>query len=328
MKKDYHLDRSYIQNPLEFGEVYVYQIGRLFCSSETVVDTHIHRDLFELTVVTEGRGIITTNGVPVPVERGDIYLSLPCDAHKIASDAEKPLKYDFFAFNCRKDCFRQALEHIAQNYYSANTRIFHDERVRSLVSNAIAEMNQEYVYAEEVLAAIFQQIVVYVIRGFQEVVPERYCDTVTHAEALCYRLMNYIDTHIYSLKRLEELGDIMDYSYGYLSALFKKTTSNTLSHYYQEKKLDAARLLILEKKFKVTEIAEMLNYTSVYAFSKAFSRRYGVSPRNYKNGVKSDFFRSYIAGQRNSDSEYHESAPNKDEIPPADGRDCIGKDRA
>ena len=95
--------------------------------------------------------------------------------------------------------------------------------------------------------------------------------------------MNYIDTHIYSLKNLEDLADITDYSYGYLSALFKKTTSNTLSNYYHEKKLDAARLLILENKYKIIEIAEMLNYTSVYSFSKAFSNRYGVSPRNYKS---------------------------------------------
>ena len=242
MEKQYHLDKSYIQNPLVFEKISVYQIGRLFCSSETVVDTHVHTDFFELTVVTDGKGVITTNSVSRTVERGDIYLSLPCDAHKIVSDAEKPLKYDFLAFNCQQELLKQELEHIAQDYHSPHTRIFHDERVRSLVSNAIAEINQEHRYAKEVLAAIFQQIVVYVIRGFQEVVPERYSDTVTHAEVLCYKLMNYIDTHIYTLKRLEELAEVTDYSYGYLSMLFKKTTSGTLSGYYQEKKLDAARL--------------------------------------------------------------------------------------
>ena len=94
--------------------------------------------------------------------------------------------------------------------------------------------------------------------------------------------MNYIDTHIYSIKKLEDLAKITDYSYGYLSALYKKTTSNTLSDYYHEKKMDAARLLILENKYKIIEIAEMLNYTSVYSFSKAFTKRYGISPRNYK----------------------------------------------
>ena len=49
------------------------------------------------------------------------------------------------------------------------------------------------------LTAILQQIFIYVIRDFQKVIPERYSDKVTHAEAFCYKLMNYIDTHIQSL---------------------------------------------------------------------------------------------------------------------------------
>jgi len=284
-KNNYHINNSYKLNPLQFGDTYLYQIGRLFCNSDTLIDTHVHTDLFELTVVTDGKGAVTTNGITVPVERGDIYLSLPCDAHKITTDTEKTLKYDYIAFHSANESMRKELEYIAQTFYSANTRIFHDERIRSLVSNAIAEFHQKKQYSEELLTAILQQILIYVIRDFGEVIPENYSDAITHAEALCYKLMNYIDTHIYTLKNLEELADAMDYSYCYLSTLFKKTTSNTLSYYYHEKKLEAARLLILENKFKIVEIAEMLNYSSVYAFSKAFTNRFGASPRNYKKSL-------------------------------------------
>ena len=93
--------------------------------------------------------------------------------------------------------------------------------------------------------------------------------------------MNYIDTHIYSLKNLDELCEVFDYSYGYLSAIYKKTTSNTLSGYFREKRLDSARLLLLENRLTITEISELLNYTSVYSFSKAFKEYYGLSPKNY-----------------------------------------------
>ena len=91
-----------------------------------------------------------------------------------------------------------------------------------------------------------------------------------------------MDTHIYSLKSLKELEDFADYSYGYLSALFKRTTGNSLSDYYRERKLEAARILITENRIKATEISEMLGYSSVYAFSKAFTKRFGLSPRDYR----------------------------------------------
>ena len=254
----------------------------MYCEKNGVIEEHIHTDLYELTIVTEGEGLIYSNKIPTKVSRGDIYLSLPCDAHEIISDGEKPLKYDFIAFLPIDGEIKTELEKIAEDFHSPNNRVFHDERIRQITGNAIAEIKEEKIYSHELLSSLFKQMIIYLIRGFQNIKPDRQVDTVTDAEVLCYKLMNYIDTHIYSMKSLEELSYITDYSYGYLSTLFKKTTSNTLSHYYREKKLDAARLLILENRLKITEISDMLGYASVYAFSKAFSNKFGLSPRIYR----------------------------------------------
>ena len=100
--------------------------------------------------------------------------------------------------------------------------------------------------------------------------------------------MNYMDTHIYTMKSLDELSEISGYSYGYLSALFKKVTGNTLSTYYRTKKLDAAKLLLQENKLTATEISSLLNYASLYAFSKAFTNHFGISPKNFKKFTYTD----------------------------------------
>ena len=282
LESNFHLNKGYFDNPLKLGGIKIYQIGRLYCKPSTVVPLHIHRDYFELTIITDGKGVITTNDTPVNVEKGDIYLSLPCESHEIKSDAETPLKYDFFAFLCEETEKLEEFQYITENYYSANARVFHSERIRNLVGNAIAELDADKQYSGELLECIFREIMIYVIRGFTKIKPEKYSQNVTEAEVLCYKLMNYIDTHIYSLKSLKELSDFADYSYGYLSALFKKTTGNSLSDYYRERKLEAARILITENRLKTTEISEMLGYSSVYAFSKAFTKRFCSSPREYR----------------------------------------------
>lgn len=252
----------------------------MYCKSTTLIDTRMHLNCYELTVVTDGEGQIYANGTPTAVKKGDIYLSLPCDTHKIETDTEKPLKFDFFAFITEGGGFDEAFERIAQNYNSPHARVIHDERIRPLISSAIAELSEENSYKNELLTALFRQILIYTARGFQSIKPTGFPD-ISRSEAICYRLMNYIDTHIYTMKNLNELAQITDYSYGYLSALFRQTTANTLASYFQEKKLDTARLLLLENKLTVTEIAELLNYSSVYAFSKAFRKYYGVSPKGY-----------------------------------------------
>lgn len=279
-KYNYHLNKKFFQDPLVYDGLSVVQVGRMFCKSTTVVDTHMHLNCYELTVVTDGEGLIYANGMPTPVKKGDIYLSLPCDAHKIETDPVKLLKFDFFAFITENGCFEEEFEHIAQHYNSPHVRVIHDERIRPLISNAIAELSEENAYKDEILTALFRQILIYTARGFQNIKPTGFAD-VSHAEAICYRLMNYIDTHIYTMKNLHELAALTDYSYGYLSALFKNTTANTLASYFQEKKLDTARQLLLENKLTVTGIAELLNYSSVYAFSKAFRNHYGASPKTY-----------------------------------------------
>ena len=83
------------------------------------------------------------------------------------------------------------------------------------------------------------------------------------------------------MKNLEELTEVMKYNYSYLSTLFKKTTGNTLLSYYYAKRLDVARMLILENSLKISEIAEQLGYSSLYAFSRAFKDMYGLSPKQY-----------------------------------------------
>lgn len=285
MQNNFHINKSYFKSPLQFDGLRVLQIGRMFCNSSTEIDTHVHWDFYELTIVTDGEGLIYANGVATQVKKGDIFLSLPCDAHRIQTDRNKLLKFDFFAFEVKGGCFESDFELLTQNYGSPHSRVLHDERIRPLISNAIAELSEENPYKDEILTALFRQILIYTVRGFQQIKPHNHSG-VSQNQQLCYRLMNYMDTHIYTMKNLNELTEFTGYSYGYLSALFRRITSHTLSGYFQEKKLDTARMLLAEDQLSITEISDMLNYSSVYSFSKAFRNYYGVSPTTYRSSER------------------------------------------
>ena len=47
-------------------------------------------------------------------------------------------------------------------------------------------------------------------------------------------------------------------------------------------KLEKAKELIFSGKYSLTEIAEKLGYSSIYAFSKAFKKQYGNPPSSFK----------------------------------------------
>ncbi len=282
----FHIDHNYLDKPMYYGDTLFIQLGRLYCSPSAEIEKHANTNLYELTIVTGGEGIVITNDYPTKVTKGDIYLSFPGDFHEIRSSENDPLKYDFFAFNTKNEILKRGLKNIVSSVRNYDERVFKDEAVNSTVSNAIAEMSSKQEYNKEILTLLFEQIIYYIVRDFKHDKPRLQSKYTISADALCYQIMHYIDTHIYSIENLSVLSEKMSYNYSYLSDVFKKNTGNTIADYYHTRRLDSAALLLREGRLTVTEIAEMLKYSSPYSFSKAFKNKYGVSPKKYSKQEK------------------------------------------
>lgn len=272
----FHINHEYRAKPLHFECMRLVQIGRMLCTPATAIRTHVHLDWFELTVVTGGKGKVEVNGTLIPVREGDVVLSLPCDSHAVYSDEKSPLQYDFFSFLCEDNELKSRFDHLILTVYPAEKRKLREEKISSLISTALEELESKMPDKDCVLKAVFKQILIYTARAFEgESLPNSHLSDV---QILCFKVMHYLDTHLYTLKNLYELSEVTNYNYSYLSFIFKNTTGITLAEYYQNKKLAAAKALIKEGKLKAGEIAELLNYSSIFAFSKAFKNHYGISP--------------------------------------------------
>ena len=281
MKTKYHLSYPFIENPVQYHNTLLVQIGRRHCMPEEKIEKHSHLDWYELTIVIEGEGIILTNDEPVNVSKGDIYLSFPCDFHEIVSSSDKPLKYNFFSFNTKNELIKKELKRIALQTHFCEQRVFRDESVSSAVSFCVSEISTNKKYKTELLSLTLEKTLFLIIRNFDENKTKHTRLNVNANDELCFQIMHYIDTHIYSIENLSELSNVFGFNYSYLSKLFKNTVGKTISNYYQTKRLGAAELLMSEKKLKISQIAELLNYSSLYSFSNAFKSKYGISPSHY-----------------------------------------------
>ncbi len=279
----YRIEQAY-PNFRRFGEVSVYQVGRLHCGAGMVIPEHPQRDYFEFTVVTDGKGINITDGVAVPIEKGDIYISFAGDFHSIISDADEPLKYDFLTVQTEDAEILGGIYELMEKNHDADMRTVRSEKISRLVSEVISEMNGDSLYSEKLVEATVKQILIYFIREMNLIEHPHPNKDVTEADIVCFKVMYYIDSHIYTIKKLRELSEITSYSYNYLSNLFKKTTSGTLREYFNNRRLETARLLLVSDDATVTEAAEMLGYSSVYSFSTSFKKKYGLSPSSVKSG--------------------------------------------
>ncbi len=263
------------------------QMGRFFANENSLIDSHAHSNFFELTVVLEGEGTIYANSVPTNVKRNDIYLSFPNDIHKIVSDPNKPLKFDFLAFNTDDPALGAELKKIEMAHVAPTNRVFKDKNIPLLVDMGISELLSDDSQTD-ILDSILRLIILHSVKNFTQTRSKNSSAKMNpnKTDELCYQLMSYINSHIYEIKNLEELAESTNYCYPHLSSIFKRHTSQTLSEYFRFQKLEKAKFLIEETELSLTEIAEKLNYASIYSFSKAFKKQYKISPGEYRKAQK------------------------------------------
>ncbi|OBZ17749.1 MULTISPECIES: response regulator transcription factor [Bacillales] len=77
---------------------------------------------------------------------------------------------------------------------------------------------------------------------------------------------------------LETLSKQLYLSRNYLNQIFKKATGETFTNYLIRVRMEKAKALLLDGKFKIYEISEMVGYRNVPYFSSLFKKNHGVNP--------------------------------------------------
>ena len=95
--------------------------------------------------------------------------------------------------------------------------------------------------------------------------------------------MDYIYSHINQRISVDELAEQVNLSPSYLSRLFKKELSISLSDYICERKIEKAQNLLRYSDYSLIEIANYLAFSSQSYFIQTFRKIVGVTPKKYRD---------------------------------------------
>ncbi len=104
-------------------------------------------------------------------------------------------------------------------------------------------------------------------------------------------LLESINSHVRanlneSLK-ITDLAKLTGYSVSYLGAVFRKQYGVSLGGYMRNSRLSMAASLLARGEYgRIEDIAKACGFESIFAFSRAFKKAMGVSPREYGKQVK------------------------------------------
>lgn len=96
------------------------------------------------------------------------------------------------------------------------------------------------------------------------------------------KALNYIDRNIRKGINLDEAAEYVNMSSCYFSKFFKKATGSNFITYVTDTKIEYAKEMLCNTEMPVINIAYELSYSETNYFSKAFKKKVGVTPTEYR----------------------------------------------
>ena len=103
--------------------------------------------------------------------------------------------------------------------------------------------------------------------------------------SMCEMICEYMKRNIYQTLSLKELCRIFSIGKTQLCKIFQEWLGKSPMEYYSNLKIDAAKKHLREKNYSVSEISDMLGYSSIHNFSRAFKKAVGMSPTAYTKSI-------------------------------------------
>ncbi|GLI10313.1 DNA-binding response regulator [Paenibacillus tyrfis] len=82
---------------------------------------------------------------------------------------------------------------------------------------------------------------------------------------------------------LEEAAKLVHMNANYLSQFFKKNTGSSFSDYLLTVKMQKAKELLLDVRYRTYEVGSLVGYSNSRNFARTFKKYFGTTPRLYRN---------------------------------------------
>jgi YesN/AraC family two-component response regulator len=108
----------------------------------------------------------------------------------------------------------------------------------------------------------------------------------TQPQAISGNTQCYIDLHFKEPLTLQQLSEEAHINKFYLSHIFKQEYGISPSNYMIFRRIDESKYLLAETDLSMTQIAQLMGFSSLSYFSQVFRNTQGVSPKEYRQSLR------------------------------------------
>lgn len=282
---NFHYDNVFINMPVKYSGITLYQVGEMSCEGEFLCATH-KQWCHEITYIISGNGIFSLDNQNFNVQEEDIFISPLDRMHQVYIGRNETLRYAYIAFDFNEDA-TDADYALLKNFFRPNMpQICAKDHVGLLYTffRGLDEYYHKYSGYRMMFDCYIKQILILTYRSFLD---EKAWNPKTTAGSdhpigsTIYSVVRYIEDNICDIYHIKDITDTLGYTHSYISKLFKQKMNMTMQQFLMNKRIEKAQELLCRNEFSITQIATKLNFSNVQCFSRAFSRAKKMSPSQF-----------------------------------------------
>ena len=246
---------------------------------------------FEIIYVIGGSDEICIDKKVYRGKAGDLFLIPPFVGHYIHTTKEDPhdnywLHFDITSYE-KQERFLQTILPGEREYLLP---IGVDDRLVALFEDLRREAEEKQPGHTLMIGTLVEQIVTRIIRktlnGKKEYLPGEEAKN-DEKERIVRDAIAFMKRDLSCGLSTGEIAEHLHISQSYLFKCFGDVLAVSPQRFFNVMRAKKASLLLRTTDLRLSEISDQLGFSSYYYFSAFFKRRYGISPREYRNSGSS-----------------------------------------
>lgn len=239
--------------------------------------THNHTELF---FIVSGKGQFLIRDQIFPVSANNLVIINPNVMHTEDSLNAQPLEYIVLGI----DGFEVAADENSDGHFCILDQ-FESVDISSCLRNILREMEQKQTGYEDICQAYMEILIIRLMRNIALSVQVHPLEHVS-GNSQCAAVRHYIDLHFKEPLTLDQLSEEAHINKYYLSHIFKQEYGISPINYMISRRLEESKYLLAETDLSMSQIAQLMGFSSLSYFSQVFRNTQGVSPKEYRQNLR------------------------------------------
>lgn len=261
---------SFVDSTCYNHPFYMEMAGISYCDASYFISRK-NSPIYVFEYVLSGQGTVKTDTTEFSAAEGDMYILHRQSDHNYYSDAKNP--WTKIWFNAKGPL----IDNLIHIYNLENLNHIRDLDTSVLFYKILdiarcKDKSNEDIFNEASL--VFHEMVIKISKYINK-------NDIQHSpEAI--KLKHYLDKNVMQNVTLKELSDIIYRSPSQTIRIFKNDFGITPYNYFMNKKLEVAKLMLLNTNMSIKELSRNLSFIDEHYFSNYFKSKTGMPPSKFK----------------------------------------------